>query len=69
MAVFLATAHVLRRLAQTLDREPNDQAVVQVFDALVLGGHLKPFIPNWWELCRLNDQTVLRVARRCGVTC
>ncbi len=67
MAQFLPTAQALRRLAKSLDRYPNDQDVVQVFDALVLDGHLKPFMPGWWELCRLNERTVLRVARRCGV--
>jgi hypothetical protein len=30
--------------------EQTDEAVEQVFDALVLSGQLKPFLPGWWEL-------------------
>jgi hypothetical protein len=69
MAEFLPTDQALIRLAGNLDREPTDQEVVRVFDALVLRGHLKPFVPGWWEICRLNQRVVLSVARRCGLSC
>lgn len=42
----------IRRLARLLELEPNDPAVVAAFDALVLRGDLKPFVPDWWELSR-----------------
>jgi hypothetical protein len=79
MAEFLPTDQALIRLAGNLDREPTDQEVVRVFDARVLRGcpgkpdhlrgHIKPFVPGWWEICRLNQRVVLSVARRCGLSC
>jgi hypothetical protein len=63
MATFLPTAEALRNLAKALDREPSDPAVVQVFDLLVLRGHLKPFAPGWWELEGLSIQQLQAIAR------
>ncbi|MEY3751434.1 MAG: hypothetical protein RLZZ186_1853 [Cyanobacteriota bacterium] len=39
-------------LARLTGREPNDPALIQLFDALVLRGHLTPWLPDWWELIR-----------------
>ncbi len=49
MATFLPTAEVIRDLARALDRAPSDPTVLQAFDLMVLRGHLKPFVPGWWE--------------------
>jgi len=32
--------------------EPNDPAVQELFDRLVLGGYFKLFVSGWWELIR-----------------
>jgi len=66
MAEFLPTKQAFRRIAKSISLEPTDKAVEQVFDALVLRRNLKPFLPRWWELCRLNNRVVLRTAVRCG---
>jgi len=66
MTEFLPTKQAFRRIGKGINLEPTDKAVEQVFDALVLSGHLKPFLPGWWELCRLNNRVVLQIAVRCG---
>jgi hypothetical protein len=63
MASFLPTEQALIDLGQLTGREPNDPAVVELFDQLVLRGHLTPFVPGWWELIRW-DEAVERIARR-----
>jgi TorA maturation chaperone TorD len=50
MACFLPTNEALIELARLTGREPNDPALTQLFDALVLRGHLTPWLPDWWEL-------------------
>lgn len=67
MATFLPTAGALRDIAKALECEPDDPAVVAVFDQLVLSGHLLPWLPGWWELYRLTDPVVRKIARRSGV--
>jgi hypothetical protein len=52
MANFLPTKYALLELARLTGREPNDPALTQLFDALVLRGHLTPWLPDWWELIR-----------------
>jgi hypothetical protein len=41
-------------------------AGVRVFDALVLRGNLRPWLPGWWELFELNDRLVREVTLRAG---
>ncbi len=55
------TIELLRDIAKALDREPSDPAVGELFDQLVLRGHLAPFVPGWWELIRWCE--VERVVR------
>ena len=52
MASFLPTDEALLHLAQLSGHAPNDPAVGELFDQLVLRGHLVPFVPGWWELLR-----------------
>jgi hypothetical protein len=52
MACFVPTAEALLELAQLTGREPNDPALLELFDALVLRGHLTPWLPDWWQLIR-----------------
>ena len=54
MATFLPTEETLIELAELTSRSPNDPMVAELFDQLVLRGHLKPFLPGWWELIRWN---------------
>jgi hypothetical protein len=49
---FLPTKQALIRLPNLTGREPSDSKVVELFDQLVLRGHLTPFVPGWWELIR-----------------
>ena len=51
----------LLQLALLSGREPSDPAVVELFDQLVLRGHLKPFVPDWWEQIRWDEAE--RIAR------
>ena len=69
MATFIPTEATLIELAELTSRPPNDPMVAELFDQLVLRGHLMPFVPGWWEICRLNQRVVLSVARRCGLSC
>jgi hypothetical protein len=55
MASFLPTREALVTLAKLTGREPNDPAVVELFDQLVLRGHLTPWLPGWWELIRWDE--------------
>lgn len=55
MAIFLPTRELLLEIAQALELEPNDPAVVELFDQLELRGHLKPFVPDWWEQIRWSE--------------
>lgn len=56
----------MRDIATITELNPTDEAVTRVFDALVLRGHLKPFVPGWWELWRMDKRVVLEIAHRCG---
>ena len=50
---FMPTIELLRLIAEALELEPNDPAVVAAFDRLVLRGELVPFFwrgGDWWEL-------------------
>lgn len=49
MACFVPTAEALLELAHLTGREPNDPALRELFDQLVLRGHLTPWLPDWWE--------------------
>ena len=49
-STFLPTAGLLRDIANALDRDPGDPAVIAAFDQLVLRGQLAPWLPGWWEL-------------------
>ncbi len=49
-STFLPTAGLLRDIAEALDCEPSDPAVIDAFDQLVLRGQLAPWLPGWWEL-------------------
>ena len=55
MASFLPTDEALRRLALLSGPAPNDPALAELFDHLVLRGHLKSFVPGWWELIRWGE--------------
>jgi hypothetical protein len=55
MASFLPTREALVTLARLTGREPNDPAVVELFDLLVLRGHLTPWLSGWWELIRWDE--------------
>lgn len=55
MASFLPTAEAMVELARLSSRSPNDPAVVELFDQLVLRGHLTPWLPGWWELIRWDE--------------
>ena len=52
MASFLPTAEAMVELPRLTSRSPNDPAVVELFDQLVLRGHLTPWLPGWWEQIR-----------------
>ncbi|MBV2350680.1 hypothetical protein KUL97_03040 [Synechococcus sp. HK05] len=58
MTEFLPTKQTFLRIAKGINLEPTDKAVDQVFDALVLSGHLSPscraggsFVVLTIELC------------------
>ena len=55
MASFLPTAEAMVELARLTSRSPNDPAVVELFDQLVLRGHLTPWLPGWWEQIRWDE--------------
>ena len=42
----------MERLAELTGRDVGDPVVSELFDRLVLLGHLKPWIPDWWEEVR-----------------
>ena len=42
----------MERLAELTGRDVGDPVVSELFDRLVLLGHLKPWIPDWWEEIR-----------------
>ncbi len=66
MAKFLPTKGAMRDIATIIELDSTEEAVIRVFDALVLSGHLKPFVPGWWELLRMDKRVVLEIAHRCG---
>ena len=55
MACFVPTWIATEQLAELTGRSPNDPAVQELFDRLVLRGHLVPFAPDWWELVRWHE--------------
>ncbi len=58
MAFILSSTVVLLELSQRTGLEPNDPAVRELFDQLVMRGHLKPFVPGWWKLVKWRSQSV-----------
>ena len=42
----------MERLAELTGRDVGASVVSELFDRLVLLGHLKPWIPDWWEEIR-----------------
>ena len=60
---FMPTIELLRLIAEALELEPNDPAVVEAFDRLVLRGQLVPFcgVEDWWELVGWSCGQVERV--------
>jgi hypothetical protein len=61
MTVFVPSTSAMEQLARLTGRSPNDPAVRELFDQLVLRGHLVPFVPGWWEQIRWGE--VERIAR------
>jgi hypothetical protein len=59
LTTFLPTRQELLDLARLMELGLKDPAVVAAFDELVPGGHLKPFVPDWWGLSR---QLALRLS-------
>ena len=49
-STFLPTDGLLHDIAKALGSEPDDPAVVDAFDQLVLRGQLAPWRPGWSEL-------------------
>jgi hypothetical protein len=45
-STFLPTAGLLLDIANALDRDPSDPAVVEAFDQLVLRSQLAPWLPG-----------------------
>ncbi len=62
-STFLPTAGLLRDIAKALGREPDDPAVIEAFDQLVLRGQLAPWLPGWWELMGWGAGELERVVR------
>ena len=62
---FMPTIELLRLIAEALELEPNDPAVVAAFDRLVLRGQLVPFVDveDWWELVGWSCGQVERVVQ------
>ena len=56
MTVFLPTSSALVELSQALQFEPNEPAVTPVFEALMLGTNLKPWLSGWWQLDEPNKR-------------
>ena len=52
MASFVPTGIAMERLAELTGCDVGDPVVSELFDRLVLRGHLKPWIPDWWEEIR-----------------
>ena len=50
MASFIPTAEALRDIAQGQGLKPDDPAVAETFDRMVLSGQLLPWLPGWWEV-------------------
>jgi len=46
MATFLPTKEAMRDIATITELDPTEEAVIRVFDALVVSGYLKPFGPD-----------------------
>ena len=57
------TTELLRLIAEALELEPNDPAVMAAFDRLVLRGQLVPFLPGWWALMGWRPSELERVVR------
>jgi hypothetical protein len=55
MASFLPTEQVLIVPAWLTCREPIDPVVGQLFDRLVMRGHLTAFVPGCWGLIRWHE--------------
>ena len=65
---FMPAIELLRLIAEALELEPNDPAVVEAFDRLVLRGQLVPFceVEDWWELVEWTCSQVERVVAELG---
>ena len=59
----MPTVELLRLIAEGLELEPSDPAVVAAFERLVLRGQLVPFVEDWWELVGWTCSQVERVVR------
>ena len=59
----MPTIELLRLIAEGLELEPSDPAVVAAFDRLVLRGQLVPFVEDWWELVRWTRSQVEQVVQ------
>ena len=66
MTTFLPTSTALLDVAQLLELDPNDPAVVAAFDELVLQGHLRPWLEGRWELSPELAAGVLASSRGLG---
>ncbi len=63
MAPFLRPDAMVGHLARILGLDARDEAAVDLFDALVLRGSLKPWSNGLWELERLSAQQLQAIAR------
>ena len=52
MASFVPTGIAMERLAELTGRDVGDPLVSELFDRLVLRGHLKRWIPDCWAEIR-----------------
>lgn len=62
-STFLSTDGLLRDIAEALNCEPSDPAVIAAFDQLVLRGQLAPWRPGWWELMGWEPSELERVVQ------
>jgi hypothetical protein len=66
MATFLPPAAMVGHLARILGPGASVEAAVDLYDALVLRGYLKPWGNGLWELERLSAQQLQEIARASG---
>ena len=66
MASFVPTSIAMEDLAELSSHSPNDPAVRELFDRLVLRGHLLPFVEGWWEQTRWSEVREAAKGWRCS---